>query len=75
MSVVRGRASKWACSSLFTYVSVSPFPIPLRLRPDGVVVAQLKTLCFELKSPSRLTLSESEITALNKSQSGFPPGQ
>ena len=66
MSVVPWRASKWVCSSLFRYVSFSSFTIPLGLRPDVVVVAQLKTFCFELKSPSRMTLSESEVTALNK---------
>ena len=72
MSVVPWRASKWVCSSLLKYVSFSSFTIPFRLRPDVVVVAQLKTLCFELKSPSRITLSESEVTALNRSRSGFP---
>ena len=75
MSVVPWRASKWVCSSLFRYVSFSSFTVPLKLRPDVVVVAQLKTLCFELKSPSRITLFESEITALNRSLSGFPSGQ
>ena len=48
--------------------------IPLRLRPGVVVVAQLKPLCSELKSSSRITLSESEVTALNRSRSGFPYG-
>ena len=37
----------------------------MRLRPDVVVVAQLKTLCFELKSPSRIILSESEVRDLS----------
>ena len=75
MSVVLWRASKWVCSSLYRYVSVNSFTIPLRLRPDVVVLAQLNTLCFELKSPSRITLSESEVTAMNRSRSVFPSGQ
>ena len=65
MSVVPWCASKWVCLSLFRYASFNSFTSPLRLWPDVVVVAQLKTLCFELKSPSKITLSESEVTALN----------
>ena len=74
MSVVPWHASKWVCSSVFRHVSFSSFTIPLRLRTD-IVVALLKTLCFELKSPSRITLFEGEVTALNRSRSGFPSGQ
>ena len=59
MSVVPLCASKWVRSLLFRYVSFSSFTIPLRLRPGVVVVGQLKTLCFESKSPSKITLSES----------------
>ena len=44
MSDVPWHASKWACSSILRYVSFSSNTIPLRLRPDVVVVAQLKTV-------------------------------
>ena len=42
MSVVPWSVSNWVCSSLFRYVS--SFTIPLRLRPDVAVVAELNTL-------------------------------
>ena len=57
----------------FRYVSFSSFTIPLRLRPDIVVVAQLKTLCFELKSQSKITLSESQLVE-NDGIQGFQFG-
>ena len=66
---------EWACFSLLRYVNFCSSTVLLRTRSEVVVLAQLQTLSFELTSRSRITLSESVVTALNRLRSGFPLGQ